>query len=165
MGEFMLYITIKQNFIYIGIASLVAILIVYKRYGFAFIVAASATVGLTDASSHYIIKEWIGRLRPCHVLPDLINTVNCSNSFSFPSNHAGNTFAAATLISLCFRNTTLLAFTYALLVCYSRVYLKVHYPFDVLAGALYGSVMGYLGYRYIYLSISKFIQPEACTKY
>ena len=148
----MLYITIKQNFIHIGIASLVAILIVYKRYGFAFIVAAVATVGLTDASSHYILKEGIGRL-------------NCSNSFSFPSIHAGNTFAAATLISLCFRNTTLLAFTCALLVCYSRVYLKVHYPFDVLAGALYGSVMGYLGHRYIYLPISKFIQPEVCTKY
>ena len=155
----MLFITIKQNFIHIGIACLIAILIVYKRYGIAFLLTLGATVGLTDASSHYILKEGIGRLRPCHVLPDLINTVNCSNSFSFPSNHAGNTFAAATLISLCFRNTTLLAFACALLVCYSRVYLKVHYPFDVLAGALYGSLMGYLGYRYIYLRISKFITP------
>ena len=155
----MLYITIKQNFIHIGIASLVAILIVYKRYGFAFIVAASATVGLTDASSHYILKEGIGRLRPCHVLPDLINTVNCSNSFSFPSNHASNTFAAATLMSLCFRNTTLLAFALALLVGYSRVYLKVHYPSDILGGALYGSLIGYLCYRHIYTRILRFIKP------
>lgn len=159
MGEFMLFITIKQNFTYVGIACILAILIAYKRYGFAFLLALAATLGLTDASSHYILKEGFGRIRPCHVLPDLINTVNCSNSFSFPSNHAGNTFAAATLISLCFRNTTLLAFACALLVCYSRVYLKVHYPFDVLAGALYGSLLGYLGHRYIYLRISKFIQP------
>ena len=121
----MLYITIKQNFIHIGIACLVAILIVYKRYGFAFIVAAGATVGLTDASSHYILKEGIGRLRPCHVLPDLINTVNCSNSFSFPSNHAGNTFAAATLISLCFRNTTLLVNANKVLVVSHRE-LRIH---------------------------------------
>ena len=155
----MLFITIKQNFIHVGIACMIAILAVYKRYGLAFLLAASATVGLTDASSHYILKEGMARLRPCHVLPDLINAVNCSNSFSFPSNHAGNTFAAATLISLCFRNTTLLAFSFALLVCYSRVYLKVHYPFDVIAGALYGSLIGYLGYRYIYLRISKIIQP------
>ena len=155
----MLFITIKQNFTHVGIACMIAILAVYKRYGLAFLLAVSATVGLTDASSHYILKEGIGRLRPCHVLPDLINAVNCSNSFSFPSNHAGNTFAAATLISLCFRNTTLLAFSFALLVCYSRVYLKVHYPFDVIAGALYGSLIGYLGYRYIYLRISKIIQP------
>jgi undecaprenyl-diphosphatase len=159
MGQFMLFITIKQNFIHVGIICLIAILAVYKRYGFVFLLSAGITIGLTDASSHYILKEIISRLRPCHVLPDLINAVNCSNSFSFPSNHAGNTFAAATLISLCFRNTTLLAFTCALLVCYSRVYLKVHYPFDVIAGALYGSVMGYLGHRQIYLQISKLIKP------
>ena len=154
----MLFITIKQNFIHVGIACMIAILAVYKRYGFAFLLAVGMTVGLTDATSHYILKETIARLRPCHVLPDLINAVNCSNSFSFPSNHAGNTFAAATLISLCFRNTTFLAFTFACLVCYSRVYMKVHYPFDVVAGALYGSLIGYIGHRYIYLRISKLIQ-------
>ncbi len=155
----MLFITIKQNFIHIGIASVVAILAVYKRYGFAFLLVLAATIGLTDATSHYILKETIARLRPCHALPDLINTVNCSNSFSFPSNHAGNTFAAATLISLCFRNTTLLAFACALLVCFSRVYLKVHYPSDVLAGAIFGSIIGYLGYRYLYKQILKYIKP------
>lgn len=149
----MLFITIKQNFLHIGIACIIAILIVYKRYGFAFLLTLGATIGLTDATSHYILKESIARLRPCHVLPDLINTVNCSNSFSFPSNHAGNTFAAATLMSLCFRNTTLLAFACALLVCYSRIYLKVHYPSDVIAGALFGGLMGTLGYRFIYLKL------------
>ncbi|MZG30085.1 MAG: phosphatase PAP2 family protein [Nitrospinae bacterium] len=153
MQQFMLFITIKQNFLHIGIACIIAILIVYKRYGFAFLLTLGATIGLTDATSHYILKESIARLRPCHVLPDLINTVNCSNSFSFPSNHAGNTFAAATLMSLCFRNTTLLAFACALLVCYSRIYLKVHYPSDVIAGALFGGLMGTLGYRFIYLKL------------
>ena len=151
----MLFITIKQNFLHIGIACIIAILIVYKRYGFAFLLTLGATIGLTDATSHYILKESIARLRPCHVLPDLINTVNCSNSFSFPSNHAGNTFAAATLMSLCFRNTTLLAFACALLVCYSRIYLKVHYPSDVIAGALFGGLMGTLGYRFIYLKLAQ----------
>ncbi|MBT6346716.1 MAG: phosphatase PAP2 family protein [Nitrospina sp.] len=155
----MLFVTIKQNFIHVGIACLVAILVAYKRYGLAFILTAGATIGLTDAISHYILKDGIARLRPCHVLPDLINTVNCSNSFSFPSNHAGNTFAAATLLSLCFRNTTLLAFSCALLVCFSRVYLKVHYPADVLAGAIFGGTMGYLGYKYIYRNILKYLQP------
>ncbi len=155
----MLFITIKQNFIHVGIACIIAILAVYKYYGFAFILAVAATVGLTDAISHHILKEAVARLRPCHVLPDLISAVGCSSSFAFPSNHAGNTFAAATLVSLCFRNTTLLAFTIALLVCYSRVYLKVHYPSDVIAGSLFGSLMGYLGYRYLYLRILKFIQP------
>ena len=155
----MVFMTMKNNFYHLGIACVIAILFVYRIKGLVFLVTVGATIALNDASSHYILKEGIGRLRPCHVLPDLINTVNCSNSFSFPSNHAGNTFAAATLLSLCFRNTTLLAFSCALLVCFSRVYLKVHYPADVLAGAIFGSTMGYLGYKYIYRNILKYLQP------
>ncbi len=156
----MTFVTMKNNFFHIGIACLVAILITYRLNGLAFLLTLIATIALNDASSHHILKEGIARLRPCHVLPDLEMTFRCSNSFSFPSNHASNTFAAATLISLCFRNTTLLAFALALLVCYSRVYLKVHYPSDVIAGALYGSLVGYLCYRYIYCRLSKFIRPR-----
>ena len=156
----MLFITIKENFLYAGIVCIAAVLVFYKRYGVAFIVAVGATVGLADATSHYIIKEIIARPRPCQTLPDLINVVNCSNSFSFPSNHAVNNFAAATLISLCFRKATLPAFMCALLICYSRVYLKVHYPSDVLAGALFGSLMGYLGYHHIFTRILKLISPK-----
>jgi undecaprenyl-diphosphatase len=151
--------TMKNNFYYLGIACVVAILFTYRLNGLAFIVTAGITIALNDASSHHILKEGIERLRPCHVLPDLEMTFRCSNSFSFPSNHASNTFAAATLISLCFRNTTLLAFGLAMLVGYSRVYLKVHYPFDVLGGAVFGSLIGYLCYRHIYIRISKLINP------
>jgi len=155
----MLFITRKENFYQAGIVCAVAILVVYKRHGLAFLLTAAAAIALTDASSHYILKEVIARPRPCNALPDMEMIIGCSGSFSFPSNHAGNTFAAATLIGLCFRNTTLLAFAFALLVCYSRVYLKVHYPADVLAGALYGSLIGCLCYRHIYSRFLKFIKP------
>jgi undecaprenyl-diphosphatase len=154
----MVFMTMKNNFYHLGIACAIAILIVYRLKGLVFLLTVGATIALNDASSHYILKEGIGRLRPCHVLPDMEMAFRCSNSFSFPSNHASNTFAAATLISLCFRNTTLLAFALALLVSYSRVYLKVHYPFDIIGGALYGSLVGYLCYRYIYIRILNFIK-------
>jgi undecaprenyl-diphosphatase len=61
-------------------------------------------------------------------------------------------------LSLCFRNTTLLVFAFALIVCYSRVYLRVHYPSDVLGGATLGICMGYLGYRF-YGRLLQYIKP------
>jgi len=155
----MLFVTIKENFYGVGIACVIALLGVYKNRGLAFLVAAGVAIGLADAIGHNILKEGIERLRPCHVLPpDIIGMVSCSNSFSFPSNHAANSFAAATLLSFCFRNTTLMAFAFALIVCYSRVYLRVHYPSDVLGGAILGTCMGYLGYR-VYGKILQYIKP------
>ena len=159
MDKFMLFVTVKENFYLPGLICFLALLGTYKKRGLAFLIAAAIAIGLADAIGHNILKEGIQRIRPCHVLPpDIIGAVSCSNSFSFPSNHAVNSFVAATLLSLCFRNTTLLVFALALIVCYARVYLKVHYPSDVFGGMIFGSAMGYLGYR-IYGRILKYIKP------
>jgi len=153
----MSFISIKQNFIVPGSVLLILILWFYKARGFAFLIAVAAFVGLNDFISHHIIKEIVARPRPCHALPDFQFITNCSNSFSFPSNHASNLFTAATLTSLCFKNLTFLAYTAALLVGYSRVYLGVHYPSDVLGGAVLGIVMGVLGYK-LYKKIRPFLK-------
>ena len=157
----MLFVSAKENFYLPGLICLVALLGTYKYRGLACLIALGIAIGLTDSIGHYILKEGIQRLRPCHVLPqDIIGIVSCSNSFSFPSNHAANTFAAATLLSLCFRNTVFIfmVFVFALIVCYSRVYLGVHYPSDILGGMILGSAMGFLGYQ-IYSRIIKYIKP------
>jgi len=155
--KFMSFITIKQNFIVPGVIMLVLVLWFYKKRGFAFLIAGAAFVGLNDFIGHNILKEIVARPRPCHVLPDLQNITNCSNSFSFPSNHASNLFTAATITSLSFRKMAFIAYTVALLVGYSRVYLGVHYPSDVLGGALCGMVMGALGYLF-YKKIRKLLK-------
>ncbi len=153
----MAFITIKQNFIVPGAILLVLILWFYKKRGLALLIAGGIAVGLNDFIGHNILKEIVARPRPCHTLPDFQHITNCSNSFSFPSNHASNLFTAATVISLSFREMAFIAYTCALLVGYSRVYLAVHYPSDVLGGALCGIVMGTLGYL-LYKKIRKILK-------
>ena len=154
----MLFVTKNVNFYIPGLLCLLALVGTYKNHGIVFIITAGIVIGLTDAIGHNILKEGFQRIRPCHVLPqDIIGIVSCSNSFSFPSNHAANSFCAATLLSLCFRNTTLMAFSFALIVCYSRVYLRVHYPSDILGGMILGTAMGFLGYL-VYGKILKYIK-------
>jgi len=152
MARFMEFITIKENFRLPGVLLAIGILWVYRLRGMVYLIAAGLTVGLADTFTHHIIKDLVARPRPCHVLPELSHIINCSNSYSFPSNHAVNSFTFATFTTLCYRNTVLLVYTLAALICYSRPYLGVHYPTDVLGGAVCGIVMGYLGYL-VYLKI------------
>ncbi len=157
-GKFMVFVSDKHNFLSVGVLAAVLVLLVFKKRGLAYLLICAAVVGFNDFFSHNILKEIFHRPRPCAVLPDVVTHVRCSaTSFSFPSNHASNIFTAATMTSLCFRNSTLCALAFAALVGYSRVYLGVHYPFDVLAGAVWGVLMGCIGY----LLYRKVIPPPA----
>lgn len=108
-----------------------------------------ATIGvlilivLTDQSSSFLLKNLVHRLRPCAVLPNVITPVGCTGTFSFPSSHAFNNFAAATFIYRFFPKLKWALFLTAILISVSRIYLGLHYPSDVLGGAILGSVFGY----------------------
>ncbi|MBI4389494.1 MAG: phosphatase PAP2 family protein [Nitrospinae bacterium] len=143
------FMTDKKGFVAPGILTAAFILAKFKKRRLAFLLALGVAVGLTDALFHHVLKPLAGRIRPCHVVDLLKHVGNCTNSLSFPSNHAGNSFAVATLFSLNYKNSLLLMFVLALLVSFSRVYLGQHYPTDVVAGAFCGIIMGYLGYKSI----------------
>lgn len=91
------------------------------------------------------LKHVIGRIRPCNTLEGVRLLVGCTGSYSMPSNHAANSFAAA--IPLYYftqgyrKMVRLYPLILAALISYSRVYVGVHYPADILAGALLGTVL------------------------
>ena len=93
---------------------------------------------LSDQTSSHVLKPIFHRIRPCHVVEELRLLVNCSNSFSFPSSHATNNFAAAVFFSSKYRRATPYLFTIAVLVSYSRTYVGIHYPLDLAGGAVLG---------------------------
>jgi len=108
-----------------------------KRGRWAVLIALLA-VAITDPLVSRILKPFFQRIRPCNALEDVHLLVRKSKAYSMPSAHAANFFAAATVFSYFYRKYQWIFWTIAALVAYSRISVGVHYPFDVLVGALVG---------------------------
>ena len=111
------------------------------------IVAIVAAVGLADFIASGILKQWVARPRPSRVpeLEGVLHLVNGykSGRYGFVSSHAANTMAVALLFSLIWRNriATIGLMLWVAANCYSRMYLGVHYPLDILGGLMVGTVV------------------------
>ncbi len=102
-----------------------------------------------DQLSSSVIKPLVQRPRPCHVVdgapavPEVHLLVHCGGGKSFPSSHAVNTFAVATLFAFFYHRWRWALFGWAAIVSFSRVAVGVHYPSDILGGALIGLGVGW----------------------
>ncbi|MBX3042419.1 MAG: phosphatase PAP2 family protein [Candidatus Kapabacteria bacterium] len=101
------------------------------------------TIIISDQISSSVLKEYFGRIRPCHTLPDVNLLVGCGGGKSFPSSHAVNNFASATVTTYFFKKNYMLFYSIAAIVAISRVYVGVHFPLDITAGAIIGTLIGF----------------------
>lgn len=136
-----------------------------KRAGW-FLFFFGLTIAICDQVSSGIIKDWVARIRPCSA-PELAGHARlllnrCPGSGSFTSSHATNHFGMAVfIIHTC--KSFLHKWKYALYlwaasICYAQVYVGVHYPLDVIGGAVLGALIGY-GTAAFY--VSKFGTPDS----
>ncbi|MCT4624624.1 MAG: phosphatase PAP2 family protein, partial [Schleiferiaceae bacterium] len=125
--------------------------LLFKKFdtkeAFIYVGAAIVCVVLTDQLSVHAFKNVFERLRPCHdpTLEGLVRLVksNCGGQYGFVSSHATNTFGFAVLMGKIFERkigfVKGLLIIWALFISYSRVYLGVHFPLDVICGGILGS--------------------------
>ncbi len=148
----MWYISDKKTWIPLYILIIFFIIKNKKKQAFLIICFIILTILIADQSSVFL-KNFFERLRPCHEISikDIVHTVNnkCGGKFSFVSSHASNVFAFATFISLFFHKRLISygIFFWAFIVSYSRIYLGVHYFFDIIFGILLGIFIGFLNFN------------------
>jgi len=107
-------------------------------------VGALVLIAVSDQFSSSFLKNLIARERPCNVLENVRLLVSCGGTYSMPSSHALNNFAIATFFSKLYPKYKNILLTVAFLVAFSRPYIGVHYPSDMIVGMVLGSILGYL---------------------
>ena len=164
MDQVMWYIS--QAWVWIPLYVVLIGLLIWRfgwKWGLVYTVALVAAVGLSDWISSGVIKHLVCRPRPTHepALEGLVHVVNgyVGGLYGFVSSHAANTMSLATLFAIIWQrpvsgerlsvrgnHQAWWLLSYVVVNCYSRMYLGVHYPGDILGGLLVGTVMAFVVY-------------------
>ncbi|MBQ8773028.1 MAG: phosphatase PAP2 family protein [Muribaculaceae bacterium] len=143
--------------------------ILYRRFGWrvatCYVIGITIAITITDQVCASYIRPFVERLRPSNLANPISGEVHIvdgyrGGSYGFPSCHAANSFALATFLSLLFasRRFTIFILTWAVLNSYSRLYLGVHYPGDLIVGGIVGAIVGwgtFLSLRQVAIKVSR----------
>lgn len=142
---------LSQAWVWIPLYAVLIGLLIWKfgwKKGLLYTIALVAAIGLSDWVSSGLIKHWVCRPRPTHEpsLEGLVHIVNgyVGGQYGFVSSHAANTMALAVLFGLIWKKINHQGWwlmIYVAVNCYSRMYLGVHYPGDILGGLVVGTIM------------------------
>ena len=163
---FWLLVTNKLTFIPLYA---ILLLLIYKKYGwqklllFAIVIAAMITY--TDQMTN-VVKRSVLRFRPC-ACDDIMDSIRfiaerCSSNRSFFSGHASNSMAAAVFGGLIlrpyFKNLIFILLFWSAMVAYSRIYVGVHFPIDIICGMTFGAISGYGFFKLSGVLVKRFIK-------
>jgi len=144
----------REPFVWFPFYIFIALFVIinFRINGWIWVLVLAITIMISDYTSSSIIKDLFFRLRPCRD-PMVAHNMHfiasyCPISSSFVSSHAVNHFAIATFIYITFKNVLsnkwAIIFAWAILVCYAQVYVGVHFPVDVVCGAIVGIILGFV---------------------
>lgn len=142
-----------------------AIIKTFKKNSVYILILIGLSIVLSDQFS-VLIKNLVERLRPSNdqALGNLVHIVNNyrGGTYGFFSSHASNTFTIALITSLLFKNRkfTILIFSWAIMVSYTRIYLGLHYPGDILAGWIWGLIVGLGFYKLMILLQQRYFKSN-----
>ena len=150
-----MYWVTEGTFFWIPFYILLIVLVarIFKWQTIYILMAIAVVITLCDQFSSTLIKPWVQRLRPCHEpsIQHLVHLVgDCGGMYGFISSHAANTFGLSMFLWLLLKSRYQLIgllFFWAALVSYSRIYVGVHYPADIILGALSGIVFAWRIYQ------------------
>jgi len=160
--DFLMPVITSNNFLRILYFLAMLLILIKGNARLRWLVVFSAiTLLITDQLSAGYLKPLFARTRPCHEMMDINLLVNCGAGYAMPSAHAANSFGQAFLFSQAVKKIRVYLYLFASLVAISRVFVGVHYPFDVFFGFVVGGMSGLAVFWFFTKFEKKVISKEA----
>lgn len=171
LDDLMVFLTSPKLSIHILLLAAAFMILRRGRDGVAVLLLAVLAVGLADSTASGLMKPLFHRVRPCFALDGVRLLIDQSRSWSFASSHAANSAAVASIMWVYFwrgatvdRVFTAVMIAYALMVAFSRIYIGVHYPGDVLGGIVIGIASAGIVYTLSAWFVKRYVHGAALRR-